>query len=131
MPLTARQVETAKAQDKPYKLADSGGLFLYVTKAGAKSWRLKFRFEGKEKLLTIGLFPSVSLAEAREARELAKKELSRGIDPSIKKSLAKDLSPKTEVFADLFYEWHEKKKPVWSLGYAAELKSMFEDDICH
>jgi hypothetical protein len=62
MPLTDTAIKKAKAQDKPYKLVDSGGLFLYVTTAGGKSWRLKYRIEGKEKLMTLGLYPEVTLA---------------------------------------------------------------------
>lgn len=129
MPLTARQVETAKPKEKPYKLSDGGGLYLFVTISGSRSWRLKFRFEGKEKLLTIGLYPAISLAEARDARELSKKELARGIDPSLKKQMAKNAIEKEQNFSSIFAEWFEKKKPVWSLNYSSELKAMFEDDI--
>jgi hypothetical protein len=82
MPLSARQVETAKPQEKAYKLSDGGGLFLYVSITGAKSWRLKYRINGKEKLLTIGLFPATTLADARQKRDEAKSLLADGVDPS-------------------------------------------------
>ena len=64
--LTDVQIRKAKAADKPYKLTDGGGLHVYVTSAGGKLWRLRYEFERKEKLLSIGPYPSVGLAEARE-----------------------------------------------------------------
>ncbi len=69
MPLTDAAIRRAKPAAKPQKLADGGGLFLFITVAGAKSWRWKYRVAGKEKLLTLGLYPDVTLAKAREARE--------------------------------------------------------------
>jgi integrase len=82
MPLTDLAVRQAKARKTPYKLSDGGGLFLQVTTSGGKLWRLKYRFVGKEKLLSFGPYPTVSLADAREAREAAKKALINGVDPS-------------------------------------------------
>jgi integrase len=81
MPLTEVAIRKAKAQEKPYKLSDSGGLFLYVTPAGGKSWRWKYYVEGREKLMTLGLYPDVSLAQARERRDLARKAKAAGQDP--------------------------------------------------
>ena len=71
MPLTDRQIKNAKPADKVYKLADGGGLYLQITPAGGKLWRLKYRVGGKEKLLSIGKCPLISLLEAREAAESA------------------------------------------------------------
>lgn len=82
MSLTDVAVRQAKASDKPYKMSDSCGLFLLVNKTGSKLWRHKYRFGGKEKLISCGKYPDVSLAEARETRDASKKLLSRGIDPS-------------------------------------------------
>lgn len=81
MPLTEVAIRKAKAQERPYKLSDSGGLFLYVTPAGGKSWRWKYYVEGREKLMTLGLYPDVSLAQARERRDLARKAKAAGQDP--------------------------------------------------
>ncbi|WP_449758005.1 Arm DNA-binding domain-containing protein, partial [Erwinia persicina] len=76
MKLTARQVDTAKPKEKPYKLADGGGLYLEVATSGSRYWRLKYRYAGKEKRLAFGVYPEVSLAEARDKREAAKKVLA-------------------------------------------------------
>ncbi|HCB0987216.1 TPA: DUF4102 domain-containing protein [Klebsiella variicola] len=76
MKLTARQVETSKAKDKPYKLSDGGGLYLLVNPNGARYWRLKYRVAGKEKSLALGVYPEVSLADARQKRAEAKKVLA-------------------------------------------------------
>lgn len=85
MKLTARQVETSKAKDKPYKLSDGGGLYLLVNPNGARYWRLKYRVAGKEKSLALGVYPEVSLADARQKRAEAKKVLAAGGDPGQEK----------------------------------------------
>lgn len=82
MALTDIQVKTAKPKEKAYKLSDAGGLHLFVTAAGGKLWRLKYRYEGKEKLLSLGAYPDVSLLEAREKRDKARKLLTNDQDPS-------------------------------------------------
>lgn len=128
MKLNVKQVEAAKAQDKPYKLTDGGGLYLNVSTTGAKSWRLKYRFDKKEKLLTIGLYPSISLSEARKARDKAKDDLANGIDPSdIKKE--KKFAKVEDTFTQVFREWFDFKKDTWSEIYRKELLSMFDNDI--
>ncbi|MCL8380653.1 Arm DNA-binding domain-containing protein [Xanthobacter aminoxidans] len=82
MPLTDTAIRAAKAGDKPYKLADGGGLYLLVNPTGSRLWRLKYRIEGKEKLLAIGPYPDVTLAKARARRDDAKKAIIDGADPS-------------------------------------------------
>lgn len=72
MKLTVRQIDTAKPKEKPYKLSDGGGLYLEVTTNGSRYWRLKYRYAGKEKRLAFGVYPEVSLAQAREKRDAAK-----------------------------------------------------------
>ena len=89
MSLTDIAIRNVKPRAKAFKLSDSGGLFLLVTPAGGKLWKLKYRFLGKEKQLALGGYPMVSLAEARERREVAKKQLSAGLDPSETKRQAK------------------------------------------
>lgn len=85
MPLTDTAIRKAKAEEKPYKLSDSGGLFLYVTPAGGKSWRWKYYVDGREKLMTLGLYPDVSLADARERRDQARKVKASGQDPMLER----------------------------------------------
>ena len=75
MPLTDIAIRTAKLKDKPYKLSDAGGLYLLIQPNGSKYWRLKYRFAGKEKLLSIGVYPVINLSEAREKSLDAKKLL--------------------------------------------------------
>jgi Arm DNA-binding domain/Phage integrase family len=97
MPLTDIKVKTAKPMEKAYKLADGGGMYLLVKPNGSKYWRLKYRFAGKEKMLSIGVYPDVSLADAREKRKEARKTLASGGDPGEVKK-AEKLSQKLLVF---------------------------------
>ena len=83
MALTDTAVRNAKPGDKPIKLFDGGGLFLYITPAGKRYWRLKYRFAGKEKLLALGVYPKVGLKEARERRDEARRLLGERVDPSV------------------------------------------------
>ncbi|BFI64468.1 hypothetical protein okayama3_00530 [Yersinia pseudotuberculosis] len=95
MPLTDIKVKSAKPTDKAYKLTDGGGMYLLVKPNGSKYWRLKYRFVGKEKMLSIGVYPDVSLADARQKRDEARKVLAAGGDPGeVKKAdkLAQKLS---------------------------------------
>lgn len=85
MPLSDMAARKAKPAERPYKLADSGGLFLLIQTGGSKLWRFKYRHNGKEKLLSFGPYPLVSIAEAREKRDAAKKQLLAGVDPSVQK----------------------------------------------
>ncbi len=80
MKLNARQIDTAKPKEKAYKLADGGGLYLLVKPGGGEYWRLKYRVAGKEKLLALGVYPEVTLADAPAKLEEAKRGISGGID---------------------------------------------------
>lgn len=82
MPLSDIKIRNLKAMEKPYKVSDFEGLFVLVKVSGAKSWRFKYRIDGKEKLLVIGDYPACGLAQARKARDDAKALLSQGVDPS-------------------------------------------------
>lgn len=107
MALTDTAVRTAKPKDKPYKLSDERGLFLLATPSGGKLWRLKYRIDGKEKLLALGPYPEVSLAQARERREEARKLLAAGIDPSAHKQAAKaaNVAEAVNTFEVVGREW--------------------------
>lgn len=123
--LTIKQIDAAKPKDKPYRLLDSNGLYLYVPVTGKKVWQLRYKLDGKEKVLTVGKYPLMSLQEARDKAWLAKKDVSVGIDP-VK---AKKLSVKDNSFGSIYREWYEHKKQVWSEVYSTELSRMFQDDI--
>ncbi|HID9897461.1 tyrosine-type recombinase/integrase [Serratia ureilytica] len=131
MPLTDIKVKTAKPMDKAYKLTDGGGMYLLVKPNGSKYWRLKYRFVGKEKMLSIGVYPDVSLADARQKREDARKILAAGGDPGeVKKAdkLAQKLSTEN-TFEAIAREWHRQKADRWSLRYRDEIIDTFEKDI--
>jgi hypothetical protein len=82
MPLAEVRVRAAKGRATPYKLSDGGGLYLLVRPDGARYWRIDYRWHGKRRTLAVGVYPSVTLSEARAGRDLAKKQLASGIDPS-------------------------------------------------
>ena len=89
MPLTEIALKNARPTAKPYKIADASGLFVLVNPNGSRLWRLKYRFAGKEKLLTFGAYPEVSLKQARDLRDAAKRLLVDGKDPSVERKTAK------------------------------------------
>lgn len=105
--------KAVKPRMTPYKMASGAGLLLLITPAGGKLWRFKYRFEGKEKQLALGVYPTVSLAEARIARDRAKAELRTGRDPSIAKKIRAHVGPAgDETFEVLARDWHTRRKPV-------------------
>lgn len=89
MPLTDIATKKARPEARVYKFSAAGGLYLYVTPAGGKSWRWKYQIDGKENQMTFGLYPDVSLAEARELRDAARKQKKRGVDPMAERKTAK------------------------------------------
>lgn len=133
MPLNDRQIKNAKPADKAYKLADSGGLHLQITPAGGKLWRLKYRISGKEKLLSIGKYPEISLVEAREAAENARRLLAQGQDPAAMKQQAKQerRAALLNTFAHVTKVWHEKNitRKGWKPNHAARVWRYFETDV--
>lgn len=130
MKLTARQVETAKPADKDYKLPDGAGLFLLVKTSGAKYWRYRYTYAGKERMLAIGVYPSVTLAAARQKRDEARQNVAAGVDPVKAKNYgAAAVAAKTITFKEIATEWHDFKSARWSPGYAKDILEAFEKDI--
>lgn len=131
MPLTDTSIRNSKPRAKPFKLADGKGLFLQVTPAGSKRWRIKYRFEGKEKLLSLGIYPETSLAKARERCAAARKQLADGIDPAQHRKAAK--ASKTERAANSFEvvarEWHTKHAPNWAHSHSDKIIRRLERDL--
>ncbi|OPW91526.1 integrase arm-type DNA-binding domain-containing protein [Citrobacter sp. A316] len=131
MKLNARQVDAAKPREKAYKLADGAGLYLEVVPSGSRYWRMKYRFNGKEKRMAFGVYPAVSLAQARALRDEAKKKLAEGIDPSFAKKeekLVRDVQL-NNTFQAVAIEWHGTKVSRWSEGYASDIIEAFNKDI--
>src|SRR5205085_9057012 len=91
MPISDRLLRISTASTKPKKLSDGGGLQLLVQPTGSKLWRLAYRFAGKQKTLALGIYPAVSLADARSGRDQAKKLLAKGIDPSAQRKLDREI----------------------------------------
>ena len=100
MKLNDQICKNAKPKEKPYKISDGGGLYLEITPKGSKLWRLKYRFLNKQKKLSIGIYPTITLAEARNQREEAKRLLANGLDPSsVKKEIKQErLTEATNTF---------------------------------
>lgn len=131
MPLTDAAAKNAKPGPKPRKLSDSGGLYLLVTPAGGKWWRFKYRMSGKEKLLSLGVYPDVSLRQAREARDIARRDIAAGIDPSEKRKATKAASAAAaaDSFEVIAREWFGKLKPTWADNHSDKIIRRLERDI--
>lgn len=131
MKLTVKQIDSSKPKEKDYKLSDGGGLYLLVKTNGGKYWRLKYRIDGKEKLLAIGIYPTVTLADARRKRDEAKRLLADGIDPSQQRKEQKQASKISSVntFKNIALEWYEGRKDRWSVGYRDDMMNAFEKDV--
>ena len=131
MSLTDRAIRNAKGAGKPYKLPDGGSLYLLVQPNGARYWRMDFRFAGKSGTLAFGVYPVVSLADAREQRDGAKKQIAAGLDPGLERKLKKlaTISAAESTFKVIAEEWLAKlvrehraeatlKKTKWLLRFA-------------
>lgn len=131
MALTDTAVRNAKPQDKPYKLSDERGMFIQVTPQGGKRWRLKYRFGGKEQLLSLGTYPEVPLARAREKRDEARRLLAEGVNPSLHRQAQQ--SRRAEAAANSFeavaLEWIAKYSPTWADNHASKIKRRLERDV--
>lgn len=115
-PLTDIQISKAKPQSKQVTHFDGGGLFLLVSPTGGKLWRFKYRYDGKDKLISLGTYPEITLADARQRREDARKLLANGVDPgAIKKAQKAATVAETENgFETVAREWHSKFSERWS-----------------
>ncbi|MFM7404403.1 MAG: tyrosine-type recombinase/integrase [Erythrobacter sp.] len=127
MPLTENQAKNAKPLERAYKLADSEGLFLLVQPNGAKLWRMKYRFEGKEKLLSFGAYPALGIAAAREKRRAAKAVLAECKDPMLAKGQV--TSEGGDTFLAVANRWHENRKTSLDAAHADRVWSRMERDV--
>ena len=129
--LTDAQIRKAKAAPKPYRLTDGGGLHVYVSPAGGKLWRLRYAFERKEKLLSIGPYPAVGLADAREVATNAKRLLREGKDPSVEKRRRRleVITTGGTTFEAIAREWHELNKGHWVEVHAYDVLHSLKRDV--
>ena len=133
-PLTDVQIKNAKPKEKSYKLADGGGLYLEVLPSGGKSWRMRYYLDGKAKKIVFGLWPDLSLKEARSRREDARNKVANGIDPCEHRKQTKiEAASQAEVEAATFEvvarEWHTKQVKVWSEGHAIKVMGRMEQHL--
>lgn len=121
-PLTDKEIKAAKPKEKEYKLFDGGGLYLSITPKGQKWWRLKYRFEGKEKRLSVGVYPHISLQEARKRREELKEQIAKKIDPSVERKEKKIIIKQKETKKEnTFYNVSQK----WLKSYESQVKENY------
>lgn len=127
MPLTETQAKNAKPRERAYKLADSEGLFLLVQPNGTRLWRMKYRFAGKEKLLSFGAYPALGIAAARDKRKAAKALLAEGKDPM--KAKGEVTSENGDTFYTVAKRWHENRQSALNPAHAERVWSRMERDV--
>ncbi|HDR9002602.1 TPA: tyrosine-type recombinase/integrase [Burkholderia vietnamiensis] len=131
MPLTDVAVRAAKPREKSYKLADGQGMYLEIMPNGSKYWRLKYRIDGKEKRMALGVYPAVTLLAARKARDEIKDQLRAGLDPSHEKKRVKAQRSldRENSFEPIAREWHQQKKGAWSERHADRIMKLLEREL--
>lgn len=131
VPLSDAKIRNAKPQVKEVKYFDGGGLFLLVTPTGGKLWRLKYRHAGKEKQLALGSYPEVTLSDARDRRDAARKQIAAGIDPGEVRKAEKMTGSEraANTFESVAREWHARQEAVWTEGHAERTMQRLERDV--
>ena len=131
MALTVTAINAFKPKAKPYKKADAAGLYMEIKPNGRKYWRYRYRWLGKQKLLALGVYPEISLSDARERRDNARKLLANGIDPSAQKQQAKRAAriDANNTFEAIAREWHENQKEVWTDVHSKGVMMRLEKNI--
>ena len=131
MALTALEVSKSKAADKPQRLADGGNMYLLIQPNGAKYWRLDYRLAGKRKTLAIGVYPDMSLSDAREQREQARKLIANGVDPvAVKQAQKASTIEKVEnSFEVIAREWFVRHAPNWKENHSSKIIARLEKDV--
>ncbi len=129
--LSEAKIKSAKPKKTPYKLYDTDGLYLLVPVSGGRWWRFKYRFNGKEKLLSFGTYPEVSLSAARRKRDDARKQIAEnGIDPGeARKAMKQAQAEEQETFEVVAREWHSKFKATWTPKHADTIMRRMERDL--
>lgn len=127
--LTDIAIRAAKPREKPFKLTDGGGLHLYITPTGAKLWRLRYELRGKEQLLSIGAYPTVSLVLARNHRDDAKRTLRNGGDPAAAFRRASVAGADGDSFETIARAWHKANLARWTAKHAADVLATLKKDV--
>jgi len=129
--LTDIKCRTTKPKDKPYKVFDGGGLYLEVMPNGSKLWRLKYRYLNKEKRMSLGRYPLITLSEARDERDKAKKMILKIIDPSASRKDVKRTAIRNaqNSFKAIALDWWENNKDTWSEGYSKKVLNGLELNV--
>ncbi len=131
MALTEIQIRRAKPQEKPYTLSDGLGLALLINPDGSKGWRFRYRLNDKAKLMSFGSYSLISLAEAREKRDVAREQVANGVGP-VEERKAQKLALKISTensFKAISREWHENKADRWTVAYREEIIKTFEQYV--
>ncbi|GAA6597674.1 tyrosine-type recombinase/integrase [Klebsiella pneumoniae] len=131
MPLNDMQIRRAKPEAKAYTLGDGQGLSLLIEPNGSKSWRFRYRYAGKPKMISLGVYLTITLADARSRRDDARKLVAEGKNPSeVRKEQKIALQTESEnAFEKIATEWHQMKSAKWSAGYASDIMEAFQNDI--
>lgn len=131
MPLNDMQIRRAKPEAKAYTLGDGQGLSLLIEPNGSKSWRFRYRYAGKPEMISLGVYPTITLADARSRRDDARKLVAEGKNPSeVRKEQKIALQTESEsAFEKIATEWHQMKSAKWSAGYASDIMEAFQNDI--
>src|SRR5689334_4586130 len=131
MPLTDPAIRNAKPGPKPVRLFDGRGLYLELAPSGGKWWRLKYRFGGKEKRLSLGVYPEVVLKHARERRDEAKRLLANGVDPSEQRKATKAAAGERagNSFEAIAREWFAMREKAWAATHSDKVLLRLEQNV--
>jgi len=125
--LTETAIKAVRPQERPYKLTDERGLMLLVNPNGSRWWRLRFRFQGREQMLSLGVYPDVSLKRAREKRDEARSLLADGVNPAAKRSAEKAAG--ADTFEAVGREWFAKQESNWAPSHSVKILARLEQDL--
>ena len=122
-------IKKAKPREKQYKITDEKGMYCVITPSGGKLWRLDYRFNGKRKTLSLGKYPEISLQDAREDRDKARKQIAKGIDPSEIKKIDKVADAGKDTFEAIAREWHTRNTAKWANSHTVTIIARLEQNL--
>ncbi|MEO8315739.1 MAG: integrase arm-type DNA-binding domain-containing protein [Pseudomonadota bacterium] len=125
--LTETTIKAVRPQERPYKLTDERGLMLLVNPNGSRWWRLRFRYQGREQMLSLGVYPDVSLKRAREKRDEARSLLADGVNPAAKRTAERAAG--ADTFEAVGREWFAKQEPNWAPSHSVKILARLEQDL--